>query len=183
MGIKNTKETYGAISKTIHWITAILVIGMLVGGFFMDGFDKTLKPTIYMLHKSFGLLILALVICRLIWNVSTGMPGYEESLSRVEQKISTAGHHLLYLLLFIMPLTGLFMSVASKRYPSFFEIFTIGALPGIPQTKAFAALMNSSHEVIAWIFIAFVALHIAAACKHHFILKNGVMNRMLANKK
>lgn len=179
MGLKNTENTYGLVSRTLHWLTAILVIGMLIGGFFMDDFDKSLKPTLYMIHKSIGLLIFSLLIIRLVWNVTTGLPGYEKSLTRAEQKLSTAGHHVLYLLLVVMPLTGLFMSVASKHYPSFFGLFTIESLPGIPQTERFAEWMNESHEVIAWIFIVFVLLHIAAVLKHKFILKNTVIDRML----
>lgn len=171
--------SYGVVSKTLHWLTAVLVISMLIGGFFMGDFDKSLKPTIYMLHKSFGLLILGLFVFRLIWNITTGVPDYEATVNRIEQKISTAGHHILYLLLFIMPVTGLFMSIASKRYPTFFDLFTVGAIPGIPQTESFAETMNGAHEVIAWVFIVFVLLHIAAALKHRFISKNGVMERML----
>lgn len=179
MALKNTENSYGLVSRSLHWLTALLVIAMLIGGFFMDDLDKSIKPTVYMIHKSIGLLIFSLLVIRLIWNLTTGLPNYEKTLTKTEQKISTAGHHILYVLLIVMPLTGLFMSVASKHYPSFFGLFSIESLPGIPQTKAFAKLMNESHEIIAWIFIAFVLLHIGAALKHKFILKNTVLDRML----
>ncbi len=183
LSLKNTQTSYGTFSKTLHWITALLVISMLVGGFFMGDFDKALKPTVYMIHKSVGLLIFSLMVVRLIWNLTTGLPAYAKSLTRMQQKISTVGHYSLYLLLLIMPLTGILMSIASKRYPTFFNLFTIGALPGIPQTESFAEFMNESHEVLAWVFIVFVALHITAALQHRFIKKDGVFERMTVNRK
>lgn len=179
MSLKNTKTSYGLVSKSIHWLMALIVISMLAVGFFMGDFSKPLKSTVYMLHKSFGLLILTLVVVRLIWNWTTSTPDYEESLTPIEQKTSTAGHHLLYLLLLVMPLTGLFMSIASKRYPTFFNLFTVSYFPAIPETKYFSQLMHDSHEIIAWVFVMVISLHILAALKHHFISKNNVLKRMM----
>ena len=179
LSLKNTATTYGSLNKILHWSMSLLIIGMLAFGFFMDDFSKALKPTVYMVHKSIGLLILSLAVVRLTWKLlNKGMPGYHESLTRTQQKLVTAGHHGLYLLMFIMPLTGLLMSIAAKRYPTFFNLFTVN-IPGVPQTKAFAGFMNESHEVLAWVFIAMVAMHIGVALYHRFIKNDGVLERML----
>lgn len=177
MDLKNTEVSYGIISRVLHWLMATIVIAMLAFGFFMDDMAKAMKPTVYMLHKSFGLLILALVIVRLVWNLTTGLPKAAAVLTRSQQLLATAMHHTLYLLLFIMPLTGLVMSIAGERYPSFFELFTVD-IPGIPHTKALAGLMNQSHKTLAWVFIAMVVLHIFAAIYHRFIKDDGVFERM-----
>jgi cytochrome b561 len=179
LSFKNTKTTYGSLNKILHWGMALLIIGMLTFGFFMDDFSKPLKPTIYMVHKSIGLLILALAILRLVWKViNKGMPDYHESLTRTQQKLVTAGHHTLYLLMFIMPMTGLLMSIAAKRYPTFFNLFTVN-IPGVPQTKAFGGFMNESHKILAWVFIIMVTMHVGAALYHRFIKNDGVLERML----
>ncbi len=179
MSLNNTATTYGTLNKILHWGMALLIIGMLAFGFFMDDFSKALKPTVYMIHKSIGLLILALFILRLTWKViNKGMPSYHESLSRSQQKFVAAGHHTLYLLMFIMPMTGLLMSIAAKRYPTFFNLFTVN-IPGVPQTEAFGDFMHESHEILAWVFIAMVAMHIGAALYHRVIKNDGVLERML----
>ena len=180
MSLKNNDISYGSMTRFLHWTTAIIIIGMLAFGFFMGDMPKAYKPTIYMLHKSFGLLVLGLVIIRIIWHICTGKPAYAKALNRMEQILSTAGHHTLYLLMIIMPMTGLFMSIAAKRYPSFFGIFTVN-IPGIPQTKYFGGLMNQAHEILAWFFIGLIVLHVGAAL-HHKIRGNGVFERMAGKK-
>ena len=175
--MNDNSNGYGSVARLIHWFSALIIIGMLAFGFFMDDMPKAYKPMIYFWHKSFGLLVLGLVFFRVIWHLIKGKPAYAKSLTRLEQILSTVVHHTLYLLMFIMPLSGLFMSVAANRIPSFFGLFDIN-VPWIPHTKSFSGLMNQSHEILAWIFIAIVFLHIAAGAKH-YMLKDGVFNRML----
>ena len=76
-----------------------------------------------------------------------------------------------------MPLCGWIMSVASERVPSFFGFFRL-PLP-IKPNKALALFMKESHEIIAWILVGMVVLHVLAALKHHFINKDNVLKRML----
>lgn len=177
MSILNTESSYGVVSRVLHWTTAVIVVGMLLFSFFLDDLPKHLKPTAYMLHKSFGLTVFALVLFRIVWHFYSSVPKPSNVLSTMEQRLAKGGHHLLYLLLLAMPMTGLAMSVASKRYPTFFELFTV-TLPGIPQTKAFSKLMNQSHKLLAWFMVFMVIGHIGAALHHKFIKKNGVFERM-----
>jgi cytochrome b561 len=172
--------SYNKVSKILHWSMAVIIILMLSGSFFIEDLGKPMIPTAFMIHKSFGLLILMMVLFRLIWNLKRGVPDLPDTLTAMEKKIAKAGHHFLYLLLFAMPLTGVFMSVASKRYPTFFNLFTV-TVPGIPQTKSFAGLMNQSHKILAWVMITMVVLHIAAALVHKFVKKDGVFERMACN--
>ncbi len=55
-------------------------------------------------------------------------------------------------------------------------------LPWIEPNKSLAKLMAESHEIIAWILIAFITLHVLGALKHHFIDKDNVLKRMLPGK-
>lgn len=178
MILKNTKDRYGAVSQCLHWLIALLVIVMLCVGFFLEDMPSAYKGTAYMLHKSTGLLIFALIVVKLLWRFVSPSPDYARGLPRWQQILSTAMHHSLTLLLIVMPLSGFMMSVASNRLPSFYGLFTV-TLPGIPQSKALAMCMNASHQFIAWVLIGFVSLHVLGALYHLLIKRDQVMRRML----
>lgn len=179
MSIQNTRDHYGAVSRALHWLIALLVIIMLSVGFFMDDFPKAYKPTVYMLHKSTGLLILALMCIRVVWTLTNKIPELPTTIPRWQAVLAKLAHVTLYILLLAMPISGLLMSVASNRLPTFYGLFTV-TVPGVPQSKALASFMNSSHEIIAWILLVIVAIHILAVLRHVFIEKDGLLHRMLA---
>jgi cytochrome b561 len=151
---------------------------MLSISFFMGDFPKSYKPTVYMLHKSTGLLILFLMAIRLVWTFCSIKPALPTSVPKWQAYAARLGHYGLYILLFAMPITGLTMSVASNRLPTFYGLFTV-TIPGLAKSKALASFMNSSHEVIAWILLTFVVIHILAVIKHMVINKDGLIRRMM----
>lgn len=178
MSIYNTKDHYGSISRALHWLIALLVIVMLGFGFFMGDFPKAYKPTVYMLHKSTGLLILFLMSIRLIWTLFNRSPDLPTNIPKWQAISARLAHICLYVILFAMPITGLVMSVAANKLPTFYGLFTV-TIPGLQPNKALASLMNSSHEIIAWILLSFVFLHILAVLKHVFIEKDNLLKRMM----
>jgi len=83
---RNSPARFGTISKTLHWGMALLMIGMLTAGVFMGGIeDLSLKFKVYNLHKSIGISILALVICRILWHSYSKKPPLVTSLKTWEQ--------------------------------------------------------------------------------------------------
>ena len=170
-------EHYAIGSKILHWLIAVLVILMLSGGFFMEDLDPSLKPLVYMLHKSIGLSILGLMFIRLGWIIHHGKPQLPRSVSRIERILSHAVQHSFYLLLFLMPLSGWILSTAAGRSPVYFGLMMI-PFPGIPLNDSLAELMKECHEVIAYILIGLIVLHISGALKHHWIDKDGFLRRM-----
>jgi cytochrome b561 len=181
MGIRNTEDSYGSVSKFFHWFIALLVIGMLSFGFFMDTLPKAYKPPVYFFHKSTGLLILLLVVSRVVWTLGNKKPTLPTSIPHWQALGAKFGHFLLYLLLLAMPATGLLMSVASNRLPSFYGLFTV-TVPGVPISKPLSSLMNQSHGIIAWIFIFLITGHVLAALRHHYIVKDDILKRMMPGK-
>ncbi len=177
MGIKNTDNQYGSVSRALHWTTAILVIGLLSFGFFMGDMPKAYKPTIYMLHKSTGILVLVLTVIRLIWLIVNVAPKAPSSFSKLQGLLAKIGHLFLYAFLIAMPISGLVMSIAANRIPTFYNLFPVN-LPFIPQSKELAGLANTLHELFAFVMIALVLLHILAAFHHRAVLKDGVFERM-----
>lgn len=174
-----TKGTtsYSTFIKLLHWLIAFAVIIMLCMGFFLGSIPEQYQSTAYMLHKATGISILFLIIIRFIGIQISGRPPLPASVKPWEKYLSRFVQYSFYLLLIIMPLSGWIMSVAAKRIPSFFGLFNM-PLPGIEPNKSLADFMANSHEIIAWILIAFIVLHIAGALKHHFIDKDNVLKKM-----
>ncbi len=173
---------YSSMSKALHWIIAIAVIGMLSVGFFLDDLPDQLKPIAYMIHKSTGLTILLLMIIRFIWVHASGKPALPDTVKIWEKILSRFVQYGFYILLIAMPLSGWIMSVAADRPPIYFGLFKVD-FPGIGVNKPLAEYMAGWHEIIAWTLIAFIILHVAGALKHHFIDKDNVLKTMWPARK
>lgn len=171
-------QEYTKISKVIHWFTAIIVLSMLVFSFALSDLPVNIKPTAYMLHKSFGLTILGLMLFRIVWIIHAGRPNLPGKMPDWERLFARVVQYGFYLFLILMPLSGWIMATASKRSPVFFGLITTPC-PGISPNQALAKFMNSSHKTIAWILIALAFFHICGALKHHFLDKDEVLKKML----
>lgn len=174
----NRVSEYSSISKWLHWIIGLTVIFMLSVSFFLDDLPKPFKGTAFMLHKSVGITILFLMILRIIWIHVSGRPDLPSSVKPWEQIASRFIQYSFYLLLIIMPLSGWILSVAAERIPVYFGFYKM-PLPWISPDKSLAEFMAESHEIIAWILILFITLHVLGALKHHFIDKDKVLKQML----
>ncbi|WP_019895355.1 cytochrome b [Hydrogenovibrio halophilus] len=178
MALYNTDSKFGLVTRANHWLTAILVIGMIALGIYMAGLpDSPDKFALYDVHKSVGIGILALVILRLIWlKISPNppiLPG-----KRWEEILAHSVRGLLYLSLLAMPIAGWVMSSAGGHEVTFFELFTLPALA--PESEAIGDVAKAVHAFVGKIlFPALIILHIAGALKRHFVYKDNTLNRML----
>lgn len=182
MSCKNSSNQYGSISKFFHWTIAILVIVMLCFGFFLGDLPKAMKGTAYMLHKSTGLLILALMILRILWTLINPKPQLPDTIPSYQRFLSHSVHYLLYVLVLIMPISGWILTMAANKVPSFYGLFQV-PLPLIPHSKALAMNASQAHTIIAWLIIGFLSLHILAALKHLFINKDEIFSRMMPKRR
>ena len=178
MCLKNTAHQYGRIAKIFHWLTALLIFGMLPLGFYMVWLAPgPLKFDLYQLHKSIGMTILLLVILRIGWKLSNPKPKPPETLKKWELVLSRLVHGVLYLTLFFMPLTGWLLTSASEFPNKYFGLFDIPDLVG--KDEGLYEAMSEAHEVIAFIILGAVFLHIAGALKHYFVDRDQTLQRML----
>lgn len=186
MPLRNTSERYGAVHMAVHWLTALLIVGMIAGGLIMvrlDPFQGSFAGLstfqIYQLHKSLGLTLLAVTIVRLGWRLANPVPAIPDTLTRTERVLANGTHIGLYVLLFAMPITGWLMTSASTLGipTSYFGLFTVPHLIG--QSEEVEAVLKIVHEYLAYTLAALVTLHVAGALKHHFVLKDRVLARML----
>lgn len=178
MGLKNTKDSYGLISKAFHWLTALIILALIVVGLYMGSIPYgPFKLEIYALHKSFGILVLWLVGLRIIWKLLTTKPEAHPNHQWWERALAKITHLFLYVAMFSMPLSGWLMSSAGE-YPVPFFGFQMPDLVG--KDKDLAGLMHQVHEILAYILIGAVVLHAIGALKHHFIDKDSTLIRMMA---
>lgn len=171
---------YDAVARTLHWATAVLVLLQFPLAVYMTGFVEAYSQAqflLYGLHKSIGVTVLALVALRLAWRLVSPPPPLPASMPAWERGAAHAGHATLYLLLVAQPLLGLLHGFASG-FPT--VLFFLVTLPSpFAADKALTDLFGTAHAYLGWAFLAVVALHVAAALRHHFLLKDEVLSRML----
>jgi cytochrome b561 len=99
-------------------------------------------------------------------------------MSGLEIAAAKAVHLVFYGLMLAMPLTGWIMSSAGKYPLTWFGLFDIPKLP-VTRESALYDLGHEGHEILGWLFLALAVLHIAAALRHHLLLKDNVLRRMM----
>lgn len=175
--LRNTTDSYGTITKLFHWFISIMIICLLIVGFTMANMDPSQqKSQIYVLHKATGVTVLALVVLRFIWrliNVEVLLPA---DLPLWQKASARMTHYLLYVCMFLMPISGINMSLFGGHEINVFNIFTIEAFE---KNTFVAGLFYKVHQITAFGLIGLIILHIMAALFHHFIRKDNVLIRMI----
>jgi len=178
VNLKNTTERYGALSMLLHWGMAVLIIGLLTLGLYMASLpDGDPKWEWYRLHKSMGMLVFVLAVLRLLWIRTHTKPPLPQSLRPWEQSAAHATHGLLYLAMFLLPVSGYLDSSAGGYHLAFFDLFEIPKV--IPKNKDIEEISVLVHSSLAYGLIAVLAIHLGAVAKHHLILKDDTLRRML----
>ena len=178
MAIRNTRDRWGAISQLLHWLIVVLIALQATLG--LTGIMLPLgveKLAVLATHKSIGITILALAALRLLWRWLNPTPPLPSNLKPYERLLAHFTHKGLYVLLFAMPLTGWIMSCARGFPVSWYNLFELPNLA--PKSEALYDAMVVTHAILASSLAVIVALHIAGALKHHFVLKDDTLRRML----
>lgn len=157
----------GRTAAALHWLVAIGVFGMLAFGYWISTLPRgPAKTDFVQLHKSFGLIVLALAAARIAWRVHAGFP---EPIGRPwERRAARLAHLALMALTLALPLSGIVRSLAYARPV---ELFGLTIVPRLIAKKheALNEFAGAVHDACALTIVALVALHIAAAAKHRFI--------------
>lgn len=180
---------YSATAIAFHWAIAILVIGLLASGWWMTGAirdpaRRALAYDVYQLHKAFGLCVLLLTVGRLAWRLTHRAPSLPAHMNALERLGAHVAHILLYGLTLAVPLLGWAMVSASPLgIPTVpFGLFEWPNLPVMGASDDAAAVeagFKFGHKTLAYIAAAVVVLHVAAALKHQFYDRDGLLSRML----
>lgn len=176
--LKNTTDRYGLPAIFLHWIMAALMIGLLATGLYMVRITFSgEKLALYGWHKEYGILILLLVIARMIWRWININPPLPMTLPFWQVLAARGAHYAFYGFMFVIPLTGWFISSAAGLPVSFFGWFVLPDI--VPASENLRILFTNIHEWLSYALIAVIFVHIAAALKHHFINRDDVLRKIL----
>ncbi|WP_291014388.1 cytochrome b [Hydrogenophaga sp.] len=172
---------YTRLARLLHAVQGLALAGMFAVGLYMV--DLPFSPDrlkLYNWHKWAGVLVLSLALLRLLWRLTHRPPPLPASFARAMPAWQRLAHHAthaaLYLLFFAVPLLGWAYSSATG-----FSIVLFGVLPlpdWVPVNESLADALKAAHRYAAYALAALVSLHVAAALKHHFIDRDGLLSRM-----
>lgn len=190
MAILNSSRRYGSVAMLLHWVIALSIIGMIGLGLYMHDLPLSdpQKFTLFQLHKSIGLTILGLSVFRLLWRWVNRLPPLPDGLKAWERFAARFTHVAFYVLMIGIPLVGWAMVSASPwGLPTYwFGVAQVPHLPYFSTAPNKAELEGTLKFVHFWLAMGAVGLlflHVGAALKHHFILKDDVLKRMLPGTK
>ncbi|MCJ2068775.1 cytochrome b [Methylobacterium sp. J-030] len=167
---------YNPVSQALHWLTAALALAVLPLAWVAISLPPApAKGNLFVLHKSVGLTILAIVVLRIVWRMFRPAPP-DPKAPRLLTLIGRVNHYLLYAIFLIMPISGYLLSAFSGRDTPYFWLFTI---PGLTKDEGPQKIAESIHLVGQWFVYALVLLHIAGTAWHLIIRRDGLLERML----
>jgi len=183
MSLKNTDQRWGAVSQSLHWLIALLILALAVSGLTMIELPRTPKYFwVYTMHKSLGISVLALLPVRLIWRVWAGAPRPVAGTPTWQHAVANLTHWLLYALLLAVPMSGWVYDSATSLRP--FRWFGWIEMPKlVAQNDALSEAAGNAHGVLFLLLIALVLAHAGAAFWHHLIQRDATLTRMLPRRR
>lgn len=182
----NTTESWGWVARLLHWAIASLILFQLGMGVYMSEFvtDTFRQFNLTQIHKSWGSVVFALAFVRVFWRlINRNAPAMRAGTPAWQERIASLTHLALYVLMFVLPLSGWIMSAASPNQDLLnidnmvFDWFALPD-PWVPGDRSVASLASVVHEYCAWGLAGLLAVHSGAALKHHFIDGDTVLRRM-----
>ena len=177
-------DRYTKVAVGLHWLIALIVIGNLVGGLTIDAFLDSADPamvawgrTIMGVHKAMGLLVIALTLVRIGWRLANPPPPLPAHMTPLERRLAGLGHLAFYMLLLALPLTG-WALVSTGKVPRPVSIFGVFDVPPLPLPAALHGTAGPGHELLGWMMVATLALHVLAAVKHRWFDRDNLLARM-----
>lgn len=177
--LKNTPARYGLVTKLLHWIIAFSIFALVWLGWWMVGlsyYDSWYHKSLN-LHRVLGLAVLALAVLMLLWQWFSPPPALPASLAPLQKTAAHIVHGLLFVLMIVVPVTGYLISTSAGQSIPVYGLFEVPVVVRVDeQTRDWVIAL---HYYAAY-GIGLLALgHAAAALKHQFIDRDGVLARML----
>lgn len=177
--LRNSPAGYGWASKGLHWLIALGMIGltalgawMVTLGYFDPWYNRSLA-----LHRSLGMVVLALAVAFAVWKVVSPSPPLQETLRPWERAAAHAAHAVLLCAMFVLPVSGYLISTSAGAGFPFFGLGTVPAVGAVSESGRDLAI--AVHWWAAYGLAAVAAVHAGAALKHQFIDRHGTLKRML----
>ena len=170
---------YTNIAVLLHWLIALLIIFAFALGVTMvdiPGLTPT-KLKYFSWHKWIGVTVLGLACLRLLWRLTHTAPAYPDTMRGWEKTAAHGLHGTLYFLMFAVPVSGYFYSLAAGVPVVYLGVVPLPVL--IEANQEWKPVLKQVHYALNMALLASVALHVGGALKHLFIDRDGVFKRML----
>ncbi len=182
MPATNTATQFGSVTRTLHWLTALLILSAIPLGLIANQLPATaesigLKAQLFSLHKTIGIAAFAVALARILWALGQAHPVPLHPDRRVEITLAAAVHWMLYISLVAVPLSGWIHHAALSGFAPI--LWPLGqGLPMVPKSEIVAAVFGTTHWVFTKLLVASLLLHVAGAVKHHLIDRDATLGRM-----
>ncbi|MRU14205.1 cytochrome [Roseovarius sp. A21] len=192
MALANTTISYGSVTKTFHWLTALGILLALPLGYFANDLAHTVQnpeiattetqvaraALLFSLHKTIGLTVFFVALARILWAVTQPKPGLLNGDTVLESRLAEVVHWLLYGSLVAVPLSGWIHHASTTGFAPIWWPFG-QSLPFVPKDEGVAQITGTLHYLLQWVLVGALVLHIAGALKHHVIDRDATLRRML----
>ncbi len=160
----------------VHWTTALLVVSIFAIGWGHELVEsRAAQRTLMDVHRVLGLIVALLTLGRIVLRVRAIQP--DDDTPPLLRMAAKASHGLLYLLLVSLPALGFIMTGAARAHPTLFGVIPVPSFTG--HDRELAEQLGEWHERGAWVLLAIIGLHAAAALWHHHVRKDDVLARMI----
>ncbi|MEW9918544.1 cytochrome b/b6 domain-containing protein [Marimonas sp. MJW-29] len=187
MALSNTSSHYGGVTKTFHWLTALLILTLIPLGWYAEELpyqtdaELARKAWLFSLHKTLGVTAFFVAVLRILWALTQPKPGLLNAERKLESLAAEVVHWLLYAALVIVPLSGWISHAAAEGFAPIWWPLGQG-LPLVPKSVAVEHVFSGIHGIATKVLIAAILLHIAGALKHHLIDRDPTLRRMLPGR-
>lgn len=187
MTLSNSARHYGAVARSLHWLTALLILASIGLGLYADSLPTdgaealAAKVQAFSVHKTLGIAAFGAAVLRILWALSQPRPAPIHPDRRAETFAADLVHWALYAAMILMPLSGWVHHAALDGFAPILWPFGQG-LPFVPKSETVAEAAGSLHWLMSKLLIASVALHVAGALKHALIDRDGTLSRMLTGR-
>ncbi|EAQ27168.1 cytochrome b/b6 domain-containing protein [Roseovarius sp. 217] len=192
MQITNSATSYGSITKSFHWLTALLILSNLPLGWLATQVAHQIEATptedliaratvLFSLHKTLGVAIFFVALARIVWAISQPKPGLLNGDRTIEAWAAETVHWLLYGSLVLVPLSGWVHHAATSGFAPIW--WPLGQnLPLVPKSETLSETASTLHFVLMLVLAAAITAHVAGALKHHLLDGDATLRRMLPGR-
>jgi len=176
-----TDNTFSKATIILHWIVGLSIIALIAVGLYMSEYEV---GALYPIHKSIGIILFVFILLRVYNRAKKGWPSEIGEVKSWEYKLSKIVLWTLLIGTILFPISGMMMTGAGGHGISVFGLDLLAANIGsdgkaIALNKTLAGLGHETHEILGTVMMIAIGIHILASIKHHYILKDETLKRML----
>lgn len=174
--------SFGLVSIINHWIVALIFLGTLCLGFYLDflGSGRALRGPWMEVHKAAGVVLLGFAVWRIIWRLRQGFPKDTVEMPSWQKISAKLVHWALLFAIVVMPISGILMSLYGERSINVFGLFVI---PAQLENELINRIADVVHESCAYLVSLTIFLHVGAVVKHHMLDRDDTLMRMIRTKR